>query len=227
MLIAAVSVQQDAHGAGDVPWRPLAAILAVAVVLWSMRTTYKLYAEQREAREGLELRLVPRLKPGPPQIKYTHRRVGDSEVRANYVQLPLHNIGGRTVMRCVAHLSRIELRFAKGFRELAYNDNLALAWASNPSPALHADIHPDATEVLDVVYAIEGSAELHLATRVELTTYADLMAAAGQYRFTFQVSSEGSRPRTMQLRVYWGLAIDTLALPADPLTVLRGAFRKG
>jgi hypothetical protein len=199
----------------------LITLLASALVAFEvLRSAYQLYATERDQRERLELRLVPQLSPQAPNLAQSTRQAGPSLVRAMYVRVPIKNTSEGTASRCSARLIKIEHQSADGsWRQLAYNDVLDMAWANKPAGTREVDLGPNGVDLLDLVYAIERSRELHLATIV-IPHYPNLMGLAGHYRFTIHLTSEKAATRTITVRIHWGFDIDTLNFPGDPIQIL-------
>lgn len=171
-------------------------------------------------REELEALLVPQLVPQAPNVASTTKQVGLSRIRARYVRVPIKNASKGTARRCSARLVRIEHQNDDGsWRELAYNDTLDMAWANKTPGTREIDLAAESVDLLDVVYAVEGSRELHLAT-VVVPSYPNLMGLPGHYRFTFNLNSENAGPRIVTLRVHWGFDIDALGFPSDPVEIV-------
>jgi hypothetical protein len=168
----------------------------------------------------LEARLAPQLIPLTPHIASTAKADGPRTIRAKYVRVPIQNGGEGTALRCSARLIRIEHQNGDGpWRSLAYNDTLDMAWANKQPSTREVDLGPHDTDVLDVVYAVERDRELHLATIV-VPAYPNLMGLPGHYRFTFRITSENAGAQTVGLRVHWGLNIDALDFPGNPIEIV-------
>jgi hypothetical protein len=94
-----------------------------------------------------------------------------------------------------------------------------MAWSNKAEHESRiSDIPAGSSDNLDIVFAIDGSDQLYLATII-FPNYPNLMRARGEYRFTMVVGAEEALPSTVQLRVHWGGGIEALSLPADPVSV--------
>jgi len=89
-----------------------------------------------------------------------------------------------------------------------------MAWSNKPIPLREVTLGPHGSDTLDVVYAVNGNRELHLATLVQ-PYYPAMMSLAGQYRFTFQLISDNAASRTVTLKVHWTFDIHTLRFPTN------------
>ena len=137
------------------------------------------------------------------------------QIPAIYVRLRVKNTGAETADGCSAKLLKIELRDKDGNRVLGYMDTHSLAWANKPpGNGETTNIHPGGVDTLDIVYADQGSQELHIASVVP-ANYPGLMRLAGQYQFTIQLGSKNAASRIVRVRVHWGLGLSTLGFPSN------------
>jgi hypothetical protein len=197
-------------------------ILAIIFIVYEfLKTAYRLYANERGRREQLDQQRLPQLTPEQPNLAPTFKKAGPDQphVPVRYVRVPIRNTSEGTATRCSARLFRIEFLDRAGWRPLAYNDTLDMAWANKPTAdgSQEVDLAPDSVDTLDVVYVVHGSRELHLASVVP-ANYPGLMGLAGDYRFTFQLASTNAGSRTVRLRVHWDF--NALVFPADAIEII-------
>lgn len=204
------------------PSGPLIAVLAISFIVFKvLQGSYQLYARERFRREQLEHRLVPQIRAELPQLADTFVALAQDrpQLPATYVRLPIKNTSAGTARECSAKLMKIEFLDCEGWRQLPYNDTLDMAWANKASGTRQIDLAPGSTDLLDVVYAVEGAQEMRLATIVR-PSYPGLMSQAGQYQFTIEVTTADMAPQIVRLRVHWGFDRQTLSFPADPIESL-------
>jgi hypothetical protein len=201
------------------------ALASALIVFEVLRTAYQLYAIERERREQLEQERVPQLSPEQPNLASTFKVVSPDKPRfpATYVRLPIRNTSTGTATRCSAKLLKIEFlgameRGRAGWRTLPYNDTLDMGWANKPvHDSREVGLGPDSVDTLDVVYVLDGSRELHIASIIP-TNYPNLMGLAGDYRFTLQLASTNAGSRTVRLGVHWDFKAFTF--PGDPVEII-------
>ncbi len=184
-------------------------VMAATFVLYEfLRTSHRLYAGEREQREQLEQQLVPQLVPEQPHTVPTMIQTGPgSGTQAVYVRVPIRNSSKGTAYGCAAKLLEIEfLKEKEGWHKLPYRDTLDMPWANKPTAIRELNLD-------------HGSRELHLATLVG-TKYPGMMSLAGEYRFTFLLTSNNAASRTVRLKVHWNFDIHTLRFPTTPLEIV-------
>ncbi len=210
------------YGSGPTPalWVGFAGtiLLILAGTLQLQQAIWK--SQASEPIQQPELGRAPALTAESPNLAPTSKRIGGSIVRATYVRLRIKNVGRATARHCSARLIKIERQNQKGsYTELPYTDTLDMAWSNKAEHESRiSDIPAGSSDNLDIVFAIDGSDQLYLATII-FPNYPNLMRARGEYRFTMVVGAEEALPSTVQLRVHWGGGIEALSLPADPVSV--------
>jgi hypothetical protein len=207
------------------PFHPpgwVVATLAVAFILWQFyKAALRLYAEERQRREQLEQRLTPRLTVGTPHIAANVPAWdGSTRVIASYLRLRILNETDETISRCSANLIKVEFPSKNGWRELDYTDNLTMGWSNKTGDdSKRLNIQPHTSELLDVVYGVEHSRSLYLATVPPAAAYINLMTLAGDYQFTLQISSANTGYRRAQVRIHWSFG-NALSEVEDAVTTL-------
>jgi hypothetical protein len=169
---------------------------------------------QRQALEELARRLSSELKPQPPEIAYARH----GNTRVAYVRVPVSNGGEGVANRCSARLLNVKLTDARGTRDLEYRDTLEFGWSNKIPGTREIDIRPGLTEWFDVVLTQIDERRLSLATIIRPNTYDNLMIVPGTYQFDIELSSEGRGAVFFQVAVNYGLNIDSLVVPDNPLT---------
>jgi hypothetical protein len=196
----------------------LIALLSLCLIAYEIgRAQYQLYVSERKRREILEKQRAPALVPQDPNTASAYKFVSPQkpQIPAIYVRLRVKNTGAETAEGCSAKLLKIELQDKDGNRVLGYKDTHNLAWANKPPGYGEIiDLHPESVDTLDIVYADQGSHELHIASVVP-ANYPGLMRLAGQYQFTIQLGSKNAAGRIVRVRVHWGLGLSTLGFPSN------------
>jgi hypothetical protein len=200
----------------------LIALMAAMFVIYEFwRTSYRLYAGERSQREQLEKRLVPQLVPEEPHTVMTTMQSGPrAGSQAIYVRVRIRNASAGTAVGCSAKLLEIEfLDERTGWRRLPYKDTLDMSWANKSTIIRELDLAPGNLDTLDIVYAIDGDHELHLAT-LAWSYHTGMLSLAGEYRFTFLLTCNNAASRTVRLKVHWNFDIKTLRFPREnPLEI--------
>src|SRR5262249_54194582 len=139
VAVGLASLVWDTLHAEHPNWQIVAWTALVVVVYRLIATPYRLYASERGRREALEHAMVPHFETGDPDFAATQLA---GSARAVYLRVPVRNMGSSTATRCAARLIGIEHLGQNGFRPLAYNDQLDMAWSNKGDREI--DIPPGA-----------------------------------------------------------------------------------
>jgi hypothetical protein len=206
VLIFIASFFAEISGEGHPPAWMVAGLSLFFVAFEVLRAAYQLYAKERQMRESLELAAKPQLALGAPSLAPTFKRVSNKpSIPASYARLSIRNTGGGTVSKCSAKLVKIEYKDRQsGWRLLPYTDTLNMAWSNKSSPeaSKEIDLHAQDADTLDLLYYVQGSRELHIASIVA-ANYPGLLALAGDYRLTLLLTSSSAGSQTAQVTLSW------------------------
>ena len=184
---------------------PLLAAIAIVVGL-------HVYLKRELTRQlTLKAEDIPQLTPENPHLAPTFTETG---AVAKYIRVQIRNTSSRIAVHCSAKLIKIEFQENGEWRRLAYNDGLDMAWSNRTPGAKEPDLSPAGVDTLDLAFVVAGSREIHIASIIQ-ANYPGLMELAGEYRFTFELTSFGAGSRTVELRVGWDLK--AIVFPSDPL----------
>ncbi|MGO8780250.1 MAG: hypothetical protein ACLQKK_15260 [Rhodomicrobium sp.] len=222
LIVIAFIWSYAGHAIHD-PWHPpgwlVTVIAALFIIYHAFLATLRLYSEERSRREILETRLTPQIIARTPILDATVTADGR---RANYVRVPIENTSEGEARRTSARLSKIEYQEADDeFSDLGYRDNLDMPWSNKTAEtSREISIHRGSTEYLDVVFGVEGTNEMLLATILKPYAYRGLMQRSGNYGITFQVTTLRGGALNVQMRIHWDGSFDRMSFPADSMTIV-------
>jgi len=184
---------------------PLLAAIAIVV-------GFHFYLKRELTRQlTLKPEDIPQLTPENLHLAPTFTETG---AVAKYIRVQIRNTSSRTAVHCSAKLIKIEFQENGDWRTLAYDDALEMAWSNRTPGAKEPDLSPAGVDTLDLAFVVAGSSEIHIASIIQ-AHYPGLMGLAGDYRFTFELTSFGAGSRTVGLRAGWDLK--AVVFPSDPL----------